>query len=126
MDTKEMAKQVRLSQWAEIMRERKESGLNVRTWCEGKGISEKTYYYWQGKLRKAACEGFVEARAASETSLAPLQFAEVKLKEAPMCPALPKAPSQLHVEIGGAQITISDEYPPDKLAALLRELMRSC
>jgi len=126
MDTKEMTLQVRLTHWAGIMRERKESGRRIRSWCKEKGIAEKTYYYWQRKLRKAACEQFAETKPAGETSLATPHFAEVRLREVPSVPALRGESSHLHVAIGDVQITAGDGYPPEKLAALLRELTRPC
>ena len=126
MDTKEMANQVRLSHWAGIMRERKASGQNIRSWCHEKGINEKTFYYWQRKIRKAACEQFEEPKAGSETSLAPLVFAEVRLEESPPKSVPPEPSSELRIEIGGARITTDGAYPPEKLVALVRELMRPC
>lgn len=55
MDTRDMAKEVRLVNWAGILRERRDSGLSVRSYCLEQGINEKTYYYWQRRLRVAAC-----------------------------------------------------------------------
>ena len=52
----EIRKQVRLSQWSEMVREREESGLSIREFCTGKAISPKTYYYRLRKLREAAIE----------------------------------------------------------------------
>lgn len=37
--------EVRLKQWAEMVRQRNESGLNVSQWCRQNGINQKTYYY---------------------------------------------------------------------------------
>jgi putative transposase len=55
MDTRKIAGQYRLTQWSEVIRRRTESGLNVRGFCDREGIRENTYYYWQRKLREAAC-----------------------------------------------------------------------
>ena len=59
----EIRKQVRLSQWSKMVREREESGLSIREFCagkaispKGKAISPKTYYYRLRKLRDAAIE----------------------------------------------------------------------
>ena len=52
----EIRKQVRLSQWSEMVREREESGLSIREFCAGTAISPKTYYYRLRKLREAAIE----------------------------------------------------------------------
>ncbi len=128
MSTKEMARQVRLTHWAQVMRERKESGKSIRAWCRENEINEKTFYYWQRRLRETVCERFAEARPATGLSLSSPRFAEVQLAPAAasMVPALPVSACGLHVEIGGLKITAGDEYPSDKLALLLRELIRTC
>ena len=52
----EIRRQVRLSQWSEMVRGREESGLSVKAYCEQTGIAAKTYYYRLRKLREAAVE----------------------------------------------------------------------
>ena len=39
-----------------MVREREESGLSVKAYCEQTGIAAKTYYYRLRKLREAAVE----------------------------------------------------------------------
>jgi transposase-like protein len=128
LNTKEMARQVRQTHWTQIMRERKESGLSIRGWCREKGINEKTFYYWQRQLREAACERFAEAKTPDGMSLAPARFAEVTLATPALSPAPASAESSrgLRVEIGDIRIDVGSEYPADKLALLLRELLRPC
>jgi len=58
MNTRKIAAEYRLTQWAGIIRERQESGLNVKAFCEAKGFHENIYFYWQRKLREAACASF--------------------------------------------------------------------
>jgi transposase-like protein len=55
-NTKAMVKEYRQSQWAEVMRERAESGEKIKAYCNRRGIRPNTYYYWQRKLREAAIE----------------------------------------------------------------------
>ena len=55
MNTRKVAAEFRLAHWSQVMNERKQSGLSIRTFCEQTGIKEKTYYYWQRKLREAVC-----------------------------------------------------------------------
>ena len=50
----EIRRQVRLSQWSAIVREREESGLSVKAYCEQTGIAARTYYYRLRRLREAA------------------------------------------------------------------------
>jgi putative transposase len=62
MGTKLVTEKYWASQWMEIIKDRKDSGLGVDEYCKINGISRHAYYYWQRKLRKAAC-----TELASET-----------------------------------------------------------
>jgi len=55
MNTRKIAAEYRLSHWAQIMREKSQSGLSAKDFCQKIGISENTYFYWQKRLREAAC-----------------------------------------------------------------------
>ena len=46
----------RLQNWAQIIRERQESGLTNQEFCAQRGIPEKKYYYWLRRVREAAAE----------------------------------------------------------------------
>lgn len=48
-------KEVKLAQWAEMLRIRNESGLSVTDWCKQNGINPKTYYYRLKRIRQAVC-----------------------------------------------------------------------
>ena len=128
MNTREIAIEYRLSHWAGIMQERNASGLSIKAFCKTAGIHENVYYYWQRKLREAACEHLAVPQGASETGLSTMGFAEVKLAVPSSVPALPESPhrGQLSIEYGEVRITADSAYPQEKLASLLRELMRPC
>ena len=55
MDTQKAATEFRMSQWAKIIQNRIDSGLNIKDFCKSNGISKNAYFYWQKKLREAAC-----------------------------------------------------------------------
>jgi len=59
MNTQMIAKEYRLSQWAEIIKARNESGKSIKKFCEDAGISKHTYFYWQRKLREEACNELI-------------------------------------------------------------------
>ena len=44
-DIAKIKQDVKLRQWAEMIQQRKESGLTVSQWCEMNGVNYKTYYY---------------------------------------------------------------------------------
>jgi len=121
MDTRRIAAEYRLTHWAGIMSERQESGLSVRAFCENSGIHENTYFYWQKRLREAACDD------ESGITLIPSGFMEVKMAEPAAFPSSSTTSSgQISVECSGVRIIAGCEYPADKLAALLREMVRPC
>ena len=75
MDTRKIASELRLSQWAGILRERKESGLSVQRWCLENDVQEKTYYYWQRKLRENVCDKLTQETGTAMTPA----FAQINL-----------------------------------------------
>jgi hypothetical protein len=109
------------------MRERKESGLSIRAYCESAGYHENIYYYWQRKVREAVCGEMRREPSKAARSLKSAGFVEAKLAERDALPTpAVEWQSQICVDAAGVRITAGGEYPVCKLAALLRELVRPC
>jgi transposase len=126
MNTRDITIGYRQQHWADIIHECKGSGLSVRAYCVNAGIHENTYYYWQKKLREAACEELA-LKQGDATNLISARFAEVKLaRQSSLSPSMTVSQSQICIEAAGIRIAASGEYPTDKLAALMRELRRPC
>ena len=55
-------RQIRLHEWAAIIKDCKASGEKVDIYCEQHGLSRDAYYYWLRKVKEAALKqaGFVE------------------------------------------------------------------
>ena len=119
-NTREIAKEYRLSHWAGILRERNQSGLSVKAFCRKIGICGNTYFYWQRKLRELASERFALSQEAAP------RFTEVKLSVPQKSNPETTEFGQIRIEVGVVQITTDSRYPTEKLAALLRELSRLC
>ena len=129
MNTRDIAKEYRLAHWAQIMRERIESRLSVKDFCSNAGMHENTYFYWQRKLREAACEQLEKAPANSKpTDLLHPGFAEVKLRDSlsQITHSEPELQGNLSIVFSGMKIIADSTYPSDKLAYLLRELGKQC
>ena len=125
MNTREIAEEYRLSHWAGIMQERKESGLSVRAFCKNSGFHENNYFYWQRKLREATCEEM--ARIQDGPNAVPQGFMEVSLSARKTLPSTKSEDaSQVSIETAGVRIAAGYEYPIDKLVTLLREVSRLC
>jgi transposase-like protein len=122
INTGEIAKEYRLSHWAQVMQRRTDNGMSIREYCNHIGIAENTYYYWQRRVRMAACQQLAET---AQPCLPSPAFAEVAICEAPASPPA-AAIAQLRIEIAGFHITADSNYPPETLAALLRKLVQPC
>lgn len=54
MDTREITNAYRITKWADIVKQCRTIGQTVSVWCEENGVNEKSYYYWQKRVREAA------------------------------------------------------------------------
>jgi len=131
MNSREVATQYRMAKWALIIQDCKASGESVKEYCQSRGLSRDSYFSWQRKLREATCEQLVAFQ--SETApqgLIPSGFTEVKLR--PNHEPSPKSQRQtalnesLHIEISSVKLRAGASYPAEKLAYLLKELVKPC
>jgi len=125
INTREIAKELRLSHWARIIREQQESGLSKQAFCKQIGVCHNTYFYWQRKLREAACEGLMNA-AQPETVAANIPTMPHGWV---ICePALDSAPKEkpLPIEIGGCRVLASADTDPELLAQVCKVLVSLC
>ena len=116
-----MTAEYRLEKWAQIMRDRQESGLSIKAYCHQMGIHTNTFFYWQRKLRMIAYEQL------TTTQLAPGGFTRVNIIE-PY--GVTSAPSDtkiqrdsIHIDITTMKITAEAGYPASQLADLIKGLM---
>lgn len=52
MNTQVAAASIRMQEWKQIIRDRKESGMTVQNYCAAHGLSKNQYYYWLRKIRE--------------------------------------------------------------------------
>jgi hypothetical protein len=138
MNTREIAAEYRLSHWAQKMRERQESGLNIREFCQIEGYHENVYYYWQRKLRKAACQELVvkteKAEVKTNKSLVPAELVADDVRCSPMQPGWLKCEpseeavneSKITIEINGCQVLANNDTDTELLKKVCRTLMSLC
>lgn len=102
MNTRDIAAEYRLSHWAGIIRERAERGMSIRLFCRETGIHENTYFYWQRKLREAACTGLREGNlpSPSQTAMTPGGWAKLSVQEDQT------SNSGLSIVVNGCQIQV--------------------
>ena len=124
VNTREIAAEYRLSHWAQIMQERTQSGLSIRAFCREAGISNNTYFYWQKKLRSAACAELAAVAQAgtldSGKALTPSGWA--------MCGTTTDMSEKktLTVEIGNCRILVEQNSDLELLTKVCRTLRSVC
>lgn len=109
MDTKLATKQIRLQQWAEIIRDCRTSGLQVKDYCSQHGISRDAYFYWLRKVKEAALlhSGFVELPVpAKKESTSGSSFV-----------------SQLIIDTGSVRIEINNDTPAELIHRTLEAVI---
>lgn len=118
VNTREIAAELRLSHWAGIMRERTQGGLSIKAFCRQIGICQNTYFYWQRRVRAAACQDLVikpqNESATVETGKALVPSGWAQLTD--VIETVPVLASLLTVEVGGCHITVNDDTDPTLLA----------
>ena len=92
----------RAQQWAILIQECKSSGMSNKEFCIQRGISEKSFYYWQKKLRTK----LVEAAAPQLVQLNPVSV-----------------PTELlQISFRGAELKLPVGVDMDAVSALLRSI----
>lgn len=71
MDTRKIASEYRLAHWGGLLQERVASRQSIDGFCTASGISRNTYFYWQRKLREAACNRLAEENTPEDCVLVP-------------------------------------------------------
>ena len=88
--------------WAMLIQECKASGMTNKDFCLQRGVSEKSFYYWQRKFREQVIE-------ATAPQLVPLE-------------PLPKQTELLQISFRGAELKLPAEVDMDAVSALLRSI----
>ena len=94
----------RAQTWAMLIQECNNSGLTKREFCQQRGISEKSFYYWLRKLRRQMAE-------AAVPQLVPLESAPASVLN-----------DLLQIQYRGAELKLPAGVDMDAVAALLRSL----
>ena len=92
----------RAKQWAMVVQECSHSNLSIREFCRQRGISEKSYYYWQRKLRQRIVGDNAAQLVALESRVAQDEILQIRYRDAEL-----KLPSGVDI---------------DAVAAILRSL----
>lgn len=114
MDVRQITHKYRIHQWKQIIQECRCSGKTVRAWCEEQEVNEKSFYYWQRKLREEAFTELSEPNTDSE--LVPKSWTRVELE------SVRSVEASLTIEAGGCKITANGKTDPELLLKVCRVL----
>ncbi len=117
MDTKKVTAEYRLSQWMQVIQERQASGQSIKDFCQAMGISKNAYFYWQRKLRKAACTELAK-NTEEPMNIVPSGWIQLTPKQAQS----QQMKATLDIEISGCHITVNAETNPKLLKKVCRVL----
>ena len=121
VNTNEIAQEYRLSHWAQVMQRRTDNGVSIREYCIHLGISENTYYYWQRRVRQAACEVMLPAVQTEITQ--PSVPAGWALAEPGKEPT---GDSTVTIEIGSFRVRAAADTDMELLSKVCRMLASQC
>jgi len=120
MDTRKAATEYRMSQWSERLRERAASGESIAKFCVNRGIRRNQYFYWQRKLREAACTQL--AIREKEPIKEPIPNGWARLMPAQSC----RPSGEVKIEVGGFFVMVTDETDLELLSKVCRTLKALC
>jgi len=127
-----MSKERRTSaEWEALLSRQASSGQGVKAWCEANGINVHSIYNQIAKRRNMQATGNKETAepasvqaAGSVAAPAPAGWQEVNLSPAPQHGV--EIQGSICIEIGGMRLAADAGYPASSLAAVCRELLRTC
>ena len=65
-DMRGAKRELRLAEWAQLLRRRAESGKTINAWCEEQGIPRSMYFYWQRRVREEAMKNAAQFHAGTD------------------------------------------------------------
>ena len=116
MDTRKMAAEYRLAQWTQTIQARVQSGQSIKDFCASSGISRNAYFYWQRKLREAACSEIQGTATKAKKCLIPNGWTQLKSVEDN------RTEASVTIEVSGCRITTTAETDLELLAKVCRAL----
>ena len=121
MNTRAIATAYRLSEWAQKLQERRATGESIDAFCARTGASRHAYFYWQRKVREAACRELLpEAEDNKAQEIIPSGWAVCTTEEAP------QEDTGVIVEIGKFRVLAEAGTNSKTLEAVCRVLVELC
>ena len=113
---------IRRAQWEQIVAEGNAAGISKKEWCAKNGIPEKSFYYWQRRIRQQIAAKN-SCKSADEISVTSSSFVELPMNLSQ--PSEPKLPvpdlsPELMLQIGDCQLFIDGRVKEQTLSTVLK------
>ena len=105
----QLVTQVRTQQWITMVREQRNSGLTVKSWCKENHISENCFYYRQHRIRE-----LIENEVP--------RFVEIHQPDVPAAGNIESLKSAAIIRSGKLQIDLDNSASEELLARIVRVL----
>ena len=112
---RKLTREMRLKHWLGVLQERNDSGLSIRAYCKEHGINEKSYYYWQRRLRETAAEMSGYGENTTGVTVVEPTFTEVSLSPE-------SSNNTITIRIGNAIIEIQGQADRQTIESILKSL----
>ena len=118
------ASAVRLAQWEQIVLEGNQASVSKREWCRQNGINEKSFFYWQRKIRLKALGARntasaivpVPAADSSKPTFVELSFLDVADAKKADASVLP----ELMIQVNGCKVFVTASIQESTLQTVLK------
>ena len=117
--------EVRLANWKQIIEEchARPEGQSAKQWLSERGISTKSYYYWQRKLRLQAYDQMKQSQALPTVQEDPaVTFAEIPFSAKSDTPETDHFHPTAVIRSGGMTVALSNSVSDGLLARILQEV----
>ena len=121
----QIAHEVRLANWKQIIEEchARPENQSAKQWLSERGISTKSYYYWQRKLRLQAYDQMKQSNAfPSAQGDSTVAFAEIPFSAQSDTPETDHFHPTAVIRSGGMAVALSNSVSDDLLARILQEV----
>jgi transposase-like protein len=122
INTRALATQYQLQEWAAIVTEQKSSGQSIKAYCEVNDIRPNAFFYWQRKLRETVAQ---EIRLPEPQQL-PVPSGWAAVTEQTAKPTVSDELKTIPVEIGKFKVSVSAETDTELLVRTLKVLAELC
>ena len=123
--------EMRMEHWKQIITQcqSRPEGQSAKQWMRENGISDKSYYYWQRRIRQ---EAYAEIKSASPLAAVPTHPTNDEISFAEITPKVQPEPNRESVEkpdaiikTANCSIAISNSISPRLLQSIMEVLVHA-